>query len=171
MKCLDQRCSRPWSRWISRIWTRYRHIVQTRCSCCGREKGPYFSLERWLSKPLHFRPTSQFSHCLIMGLARTPQNQIDNFISTHTNDRLSSLEHRFLLSDIRLGTRQLRVWNSVSDGLTVSEQLNRLTALPGIDSTYASRHSDDASVRFSAFDIGDGRGLAFRHHFRVVVWR
>ena len=113
----------------------------TLLALCGREKGPYFFSGEMVEQTFTFSPNQSIFALLNHGImARTPQNQIDNFISTHTNDRLSSLEHRFLkLSDIRLGTRQLRVWNSVSDGLTVSEQLNRLTALPGIDSTYASR--------------------------------
>ncbi|MBV70409.1 MAG: hypothetical protein CMH52_03585 [Myxococcales bacterium] len=108
---------------------------------CGRDNGPYFFSGEMVEQTFTFEPNQSIFALLNHGMmARTPQAQIDGFISANAGQRLVTLEHRFLnLSDIRLGTRQLRVWNSVSHGLTVSEQLNRLTALPGIDTTYASR--------------------------------
>ena len=108
---------------------------------CGRETGPYFFSGELVEQTFTFEPHQSVFALLNHGLmARTAQTQIDRFIRVHKDDRLSRLDHRFLnLSDVRLGTRQLRVWNSVSDGLTMSEQLNRLTAIPGIDTLYASR--------------------------------
>jgi len=73
-------------------------------------------------------------------MSRVTDHRIDAFLAPHDKAILVRLEHRTLpFGDLRLTTRQLRVWNAVTTGLTLSEQLLRLTAIPGVNRSFAAR--------------------------------
>ena len=62
------------------------------------------------------------------------------FFETHRYAKLERRQHKLIeLSDVRITTRQLKVWHSLTNGLQLEDQVNRLVAFSNLERDYIIR--------------------------------
>ncbi|MEE2788143.1 MAG: hypothetical protein VX589_12445 [Myxococcota bacterium] len=65
-----------------------------------------------------------------------PSERISAFVQANTHCRVLQRNHAYIsVTDLRLNTRQLRVWNAMDQEEPMSSLMTRLTSLPGVDQT------------------------------------
>ena len=114
---------------------------QTLTDLVGRERGAYVFVGEAGEASFSYGPTTSLYAIINEGLmSRVSADRFTAFIRPKLGHRLQRMTHHHITTgDLRLTTRQLRVWNAVESGSTVDGQLLRLTAIPGVDRDYACR--------------------------------